>query len=96
MDAGAIGIACQKTSEAQVMAEAGFGDILIPYNVLGQPKLQRLTDLARRVKMSVAADSAHTVHGYTAAAAQAGIELPVLVEFDTGAGRCIEAAAGSQ
>jgi D-serine deaminase-like pyridoxal phosphate-dependent protein len=88
VDAGAVGIACQKTSEAQVMADAGFGDILIPYNIIGQAKLRRLFDLARRVKVSVAADSAFTVRGYATAAAQGGAELPVLVEFDTGSGRC--------
>jgi D-serine deaminase-like pyridoxal phosphate-dependent protein len=28
MDAGAVGITCQKVSEAEVMADAGFSDIL--------------------------------------------------------------------
>jgi D-serine deaminase-like pyridoxal phosphate-dependent protein len=88
VDAGAIGIACQKTSEAQTMADAGFGDILIPYNIVGQVKLRRLADLAHRIKVSVAADSDFTVRGYATVAAQEGVELPVLVEFDTGGGRC--------
>jgi D-serine deaminase-like pyridoxal phosphate-dependent protein len=35
VDAGAIGITCQKVSEAEVMAEAGFEDIFIPYNIIG-------------------------------------------------------------
>jgi D-serine deaminase-like pyridoxal phosphate-dependent protein len=88
IDAGAVGISCQKTSEAEVMADAGFGDIFIPYNVIGREKLERLTRLARRVRMSVAADSAFTASGYLAASQQAEVELPVVIEFDTGAGRC--------
>jgi D-serine deaminase-like pyridoxal phosphate-dependent protein len=88
VDAGAIGIACQKTSEAQVMADAGFEDIFIPYNIIGQTKLRRLVDLAHRIKVSVAADSAFTVRGYATVAAQESVELPVLIEFDAGGGRC--------
>ena len=54
--AGAIGITCQKLGEAEVFADAGFHDILVPYNLVGGPKLERLTRLARRVKMTVAVD----------------------------------------
>ena len=41
LDAGAVGIACQKVSEAEVFAQAGFDDILIPYNILGASKAAR-------------------------------------------------------
>ncbi len=88
MDAGAVGITCQKTSEAHVMADAGIRDIFIPYNIIGEAKLERLMRLARRVRLSVTADSAFTVHGYSAAARRESLELPVLVEFDAGGGRC--------
>ena len=37
--AGAVGINCQKVSEAEVMADAGIADILITYNILGAEKL---------------------------------------------------------
>jgi len=33
--AGAVGITCQKLGEAEVMAEAGVGDILIATNIIG-------------------------------------------------------------
>ena len=85
---GAVGITCQKLGEAEVMADAGITDIFLPYNILGEQKLARLVALARRVKMSVTADSAVTVHGLSAAMQQAGLELETLVEFDTGAQRC--------
>src|SRR5215216_3456156 len=82
-DAGAIGITCQKLSEAEVMAEAGFDDIFIPYNIIGENKLKRLMALAARVKVSVTADSAFTIDGLSNAAEQAGLTLTVLVECDT-------------
>lgn len=88
MDAGAAGITCQKVSEAEVMAEAGFDDIFITYNIMGESKLKRLMALARRVRLSVTADSAFTVRGLSKAAEEAGLLLRVLIECDTGAQRC--------
>jgi D-serine deaminase-like pyridoxal phosphate-dependent protein len=86
--AGAVGITCQKLGEAEVMAQAGIQDIFLPYNILGAAKLERLTHLARRVSMSVTADSGVTVRGLSTAACRAGLTLPVLVECDTGGKRC--------
>lgn len=88
VDAGAVGITCQKLGEAEVMAQAGIKDIFLPYNLLGPAKLERLMHLARRVRISVTGDSDVTVRGYADAAKGAGLTLPVLVEFDTGLGRC--------
>lgn len=88
MKAGAVGTTCQKLGEAEVMADGGLEDIFLPYNLLGDTKLDRLVRLARRVRMSVTADSAVTVEGLSAAFGAAGLTLPVLVEFDTGIGRC--------
>lgn len=88
VDAGAVGITCQKLGEAEVMAQAGIKDIFLPYNLLGEAKLERLMHLARRVHISVTGDSDVTVRGYVRAARAAGLTLPVLVEFDTGLGRC--------
>ena len=88
MDAGAVGITCQKVSEAEVMADAGFTDIFIPYNILGESKLKRLMSLAERANVSVTADSPVTVRGLSKAAEEAGLTLTVLVECDTGAHRC--------
>jgi len=85
---GARGITCQKLSEAEAMAAAGIDDIFLPYNILGPAKLDRLAMLNRRVSLSVTADSADTVAGYAARFAAEARPLEVLVECDTGAGRC--------
>lgn len=86
---GARGITCQKLGEAEVMADAGIGDIFISYNILGAAKLDRLAALQRRVeRLAVAADNPETVAGYAARFADPGLPLQVVVECDTGAGRC--------
>ena len=88
MDAGAVGITCQKVSEAAVMADAGFTDIFIPYNIIGDSKLNRLIALAKKATVSVTADSVFVIRGLASAAQQAGLTLTVLIECDTGLHRC--------
>ena len=88
VELGAAGITCQKLGEAEVMADAGVTDILLPYNILGAAKLARLRALADRVKLSVTADSAVTLDGYTETFQSRSEPLPVMVECDTGMGRC--------
>lgn len=85
--AGAVGITCQKLGEAEVMADAGLNDIFLPYNILGADKLARLKALNERVRLSVTADNAPTVAGYAATFSK-DAPLTVLVECDTGMGRC--------
>ncbi|MDO5641029.1 MAG: D-TA family PLP-dependent enzyme [Paracoccus sp. (in: a-proteobacteria)] len=87
MAAGAVGLNCQKLTEAEAFADAGFDDLLITYNILGPARLARLAALNRRVALTVCADSAETVAGY-AGAFSADDPLSVMVECDTGAGRC--------
>lgn len=86
--AGAKGINCQKITEAEVFADAGFEDILITYNIMGAEKLARLSALNDRIAgLKVVADSQYTVDGLSAWFA-ARKPLTVLVECDTGGGRC--------
>ena len=82
--AGAQGITCQKLGEAEVFADAGFDDILVTYNILGESKVRRLGNLLARARMIVAADSLTTVEGLPLAGEIAGRDLEVVVECDTG------------
>lgn len=88
IEAGAVGITCQKISEAEVFSDAGITDILIPYNILGATKLARLKRLAQRIKLTVAADSLTTVAGLAEWFDDSANPLSVLVECDTGQHRC--------
>ncbi len=86
--AGSQGITCQKLGEAEVMVDAGIDNILIPYNIVGKPKLKRLTTLLKRAKIIVALDSEETAVGISQQAIADNCIVPVIVELDTGSGRC--------
>ena len=88
MEAGAVGITCQKLGEAEVMADAGLPDITIAYPIIGTPKLRRLTDLAQRARITTLVDSFEGARPLSEAATSAGITLDTLVEVDDGYHRC--------
>ena len=85
---GAVGVCCQKVSEAEVMVAGGVGDVLVSNEVAGAGKLDRLAALARRAKVAVCTDDAGSVAEIEAAAAKAQVRLDVLVEIDVGGRRC--------
>ncbi|MFN0193514.1 MAG: alanine racemase, partial [Aestuariivirga sp.] len=87
LDEGAKGITVQKLSEAEVMAKAGMSDMLLTFNAVGRPKLERLAALARTTAISVVADSEAVVHGVAEAGKSAGRDIAVLIECDTGGKR---------
>ena len=88
MAAGAVGITCQKVGEAEVMADAGLRDIFLPYNIIGAAKLARLLALHRRITLSVTVDNLPTLAGLASVFTDPAHRLKVLVECDTGMGRC--------
>jgi len=88
IELGAVGITCQKLGEAEVMADAGINDIFLPYNIIGPSKLARLKALHERIKISVTADSSFVVTGLASTFTDPDHPLSVLVECDTGMGRC--------
>ena len=88
IDTGAVGITCQKIGEAEVMADAGIKNILLTYNIIGEAKLVRLRSLHDKIKLSVTADNPTVIVGLSGTFADADWPLAVLIECDTGAGRC--------
>jgi 3-hydroxy-D-aspartate aldolase len=85
---GAIGVCCQKVSEAEAMVEGGVMNVMVSNEVVGAAKVARLAALARRARVSVCADDADNVAGLDAAARAAGVKIDVLVEVNVGANRC--------
>ena len=86
--AGSIGICCQKVGEAEVMVAGNVTDILLPYNIVGATKVERLLRLARRATITVAVDSVDTAQGIAEGAKQFGGSVNVWIELDTGGKRC--------
>jgi len=87
--AGATGITCQKLGEVEVFVDAGVtDDILLTFNILGEPKTDRLMTLVKRVRrLAVVLDNDVVAQALSDAAARHGVDLHFLVECDTGFGR---------
>jgi D-serine deaminase-like pyridoxal phosphate-dependent protein len=88
LKAGAIGICCQKVSEAEAFVEAGVRDVFVSNEIVGPAKVRRLAHLARRARVAVCVDNTKNVAELSAAANEAGVVIDVLVELDVGASRC--------
>ena len=88
MALGAVGLCCQKVSEAEAMVHGGVPDVLISNEVVGARKLDRLAALAHQARVMVVADNEIAVEALGAAALKAGVKISVLVEIDVGANRC--------
>src|SRR5437868_5567267 len=82
--AGAIGVCCQKVSEAEAMVEGGVADVLVSNEVVGRQKIERLAALSKRARVGVCVDDLENLKEIGAS----GAKLDVYVEVDVGAGRC--------
>jgi 3-hydroxy-D-aspartate aldolase len=85
---GAVGICCQKASEAEAFVRAGVDNVLVANEVVGDAKLRRLARLATQATMGVCVDHADAAAALEAAAAREGARIDVLVEVDVGGNRC--------
>jgi D-serine deaminase-like pyridoxal phosphate-dependent protein len=87
--AGAIGITVAKLGEAEVLADAGLGPLLMANQVVGPVKLARLTSLlAKGVDITIAVESEFNVRELAEAAKAAGVTAQAIIEVDSGMHRC--------
>jgi D-serine deaminase-like pyridoxal phosphate-dependent protein len=84
MALGAVGMCCQKVSEAEAMVAGGIGDVLVTNEIVGAAKLERLAALARRARIGVCVDNAENLR----AIASTQAELDIYIEIDVGMRRC--------
>jgi len=89
IDAGAVGLTCQKLGEAEVFAESGVtDDILLTFNIVGESKAARLAALTRKLKrMTVVLDNEVVARGLSEAGVKHDVDMRFMVECDTGFGR---------
>lgn len=85
---GAVGICCQKVSEAVPFVAAGVADIHISNEIASPAKAALLAELARHARLSVCVDDASQIDTLAAATEAAGTQLDVFIEIDVGQGRC--------
>jgi 3-hydroxy-D-aspartate aldolase len=88
MELGAVGVCCQKVSEAEAMVYGGVKDVLVTNEIVGRQKLRRLMGLAGSARIATCADDPAQIVALNEAACEAGIARPVLVEVNMGGNRC--------
>src|SRR5437868_9020191 len=87
IESGAVGLTVAKVGEAEVMLGSGTPDLLVAYPVIGRAKLERLTEVAKKTRVTVALDSSFAARQLSEAARQAQVNFGVLAEVDVGLGR---------
>jgi len=86
---GAIGVCCQKVSEAEVFVRAGVKDVLVSNQVRDPAKIERLARLPLHGgRVIVCVDDVANVADLSQAAQRNGTVLDCFIEIDCGAGRC--------
>lgn len=88
MARGAVGVCCQKVSEAEALLHGGVRDLLVSNQVINPNMINRLAAMATQARVLVCADDINNIDDLEAGAARYGVSLEVLVEVDVGAGRC--------
>jgi D-serine deaminase-like pyridoxal phosphate-dependent protein len=82
--AGAVGVCCQKVSEAEALVEGGVKDVLVSNEIVGAPKIARLAELSKRARVGVCVDHAENLRALKAS----GASLDVYIELEVGMARC--------
>ena len=85
---GAVGVCCQKVSEAECLIDAGIHNILITNQVVGKRKLDLFVELSMRSELTICVDNAQNISDLNACAASRNTKVGVLVEVDVGGERC--------
>ena len=69
IELGAVGICCQKVSEAAVFVDAGVSDIFITNQVVGEKKVAHALDLAALARIGVLVDHEDQIIAFAHASA---------------------------
>jgi len=86
IEAGAIGVTCQKLEEAEIFARAGIGGILVSNQIVGERKIARLVDLSQWADVTVGVDDLDNVRSISRAARD--VAKPVELGIEIYMGRC--------
>jgi D-serine deaminase-like pyridoxal phosphate-dependent protein len=84
---GAVGVCCAKLGEAEVFADAGIGDIRLPYP-LNPVNAGRVLALLDQTRLSFIVDDLDVARGWSQQMQAAGRAVDVLVKVDVGFHRC--------
>jgi D-serine deaminase-like pyridoxal phosphate-dependent protein len=87
LEHGAIGVTTATVAEAEAMTAAGIPDILIANEIVDPASVERMLEVARGTRLTVAVDDRMSLTDLATRATEAGSTLGVVVELDVGMGR---------
>ncbi|MCY4170282.1 MAG: alanine racemase [Bacteroidetes bacterium] len=85
---GAEGITVAKVSEAEKFINHGFTDVRIAYPIVGTHQLESIVNLSDKAHISFCIDTIEGAQCASSLLSKSGVEIDVLIEIDTGYGRC--------
>jgi D-serine deaminase-like pyridoxal phosphate-dependent protein len=88
MALGAVGVCCQKVSEAVALVEGGVTDVLVSNEVLHPGKLARLASLTAKARIGICVDSDLGLDRLLEVAGGAAAPVDAYVELEVGGNRC--------
>jgi D-serine deaminase-like pyridoxal phosphate-dependent protein len=86
--AGAIGLTCATIREAEILVQHGIQNILIANEITGDWKTDRYAELSRHASLLVGVDHPAQIRDLARAQRKYGVNLQVLIDVDSGLGRC--------
>lgn len=85
LEAGAVGIACAKISEAEIMAKHGFKDIQIANIIVSEKKIKRMLELSQKLdRLTCCVDSIEGARQIASIFNEEGKEMEVFIKVDVG------------
>ncbi|HET7486192.1 MAG TPA: alanine racemase [Solirubrobacterales bacterium] len=88
VEAGATGITVATANEALALIEADFNNVLIANQLVQSIQIDALAKVSSSAQITVLVDEPANLKAISAAACAAGGEIGVMIDVDTGMGRC--------
>jgi D-serine deaminase-like pyridoxal phosphate-dependent protein len=88
LQAGAVGMTAATLTEAELLVDDGFGEVILAHPPVGRWRRERIVALAGRCRLLVACDDGAALLELDEACRAAGVEARYLWEVDCGLHRC--------
>lgn len=85
---GSVGFTCAKIGEAEMLAQHGFDNLLIAYQLIGPEKMRKLARLLPNTAVTVGCDSLAGALVLEELAKDLKLEIAISLEIDSGLHRC--------
>ena len=88
VEAGAVGLTVATAAEAMALIDAGIDDVLVANQIVQEAQIEKLAAASGAARIRTLVDDPTNLQSIGAIARSTGGEIGVLIEIDTGLGRC--------